>query len=803
MVAILEKLKLSLNRGTESILFAKIAEESRAKGEVKKALKVCEDGIGKFPNYATGHYILARCYLEEEMNTEAKESLAEALKFAPHHIAALTELASLYQIENNSSQALHYYRQALAIDPLNERIESLIQSISGEPGPAATIHEIGKVESSEPIENIAETTVVEPPGIEQLQPSLPTDTFDTSDEGLPVASSEPEDLLNEENSVDFVAPTAPPFELPHGIGRESVTVAEVDPGIEISAQGIWVSEMFSENVPRPSAIDGDGADGGEPWPATLFSSLMELGTRTDMVTFGGGPMESMRKSSAGGESDIGLGNAYAFEEDLIVTDPMSNSITDNFSTPSPVSNSDGTDITASPGRLNAEDGAQSPPWPTIEDGSSANPDEDSPQIEDESEEEVPFWTISEANDEAISPQIESPESVASPPDTAIPDYVDPELKVDRSQPVEDVDPDSEERADPTGATGFLHDSTVESDDAGHSSQLSDIAATESQADSDSDDEESKIEYVGNPSDSPSLNEDPFTEEMDEPPQGGYSEHASNGAEELDMDSDFRSAAAAPPPTDHISESNSSDHGIEPAPHTESSGVDEDDSIVEDRQKAEDTSEIRVDARDSGEEDVSERYLDQFFTDSFSFPKVSDSDATPESLNSVEEHSPPETLSSQEVPAPASGHHDGAPPTQPNETVIESSEEIATSEKTPDIGPDPQPSSVEDSGQIETVEFPEAIDHTDDKISDASLSVPDDRIDETPPEEATGQSTVSPRDPRSEAIPTATLAELYVRQGLLDRAIAVYLTLIEHDPTNPDIHKRLSELFVIKSQGGRS
>ena len=55
------------------------------------------------------------------------------------------------------------------------------------------------------------------------------------------------------------------------------------------------------------------------------------------------------------------------------------------------------------------------------------------------------------------------------------------------------------------------------------------------------------------------------------------------------------------------------------------------------------------------------------------------------------------------------------------------------------------------------------------------------------------------DTRPEVIPTATLAELYVRQGLLDRAIAVYLTLIEHDPTNPDIHKRLSELFVIKAQ----
>ena len=65
-----------------------------------------------------------------------------------------------------------------------------------------------------------------------------------------------------------------------------------------------------------------------------------------------------------------------------------------------------------------------------------------------------------------------------------------------------------------------------------------------------------------------------------------------------------------------------------------------------------------------------------------------------------------------------------------------------------------------------------------------------------------QQKISEKDLEPEAIPTATLAELYVRQGLLDRAISVYVTLVEHDPTNPDIHKRLSELFVLKAQKER-
>ncbi|MBM3264973.1 MAG: tetratricopeptide repeat protein [candidate division Zixibacteria bacterium] len=68
---------------------------------------------------------------------------------------------------------------------------------------------------------------------------------------------------------------------------------------------------------------------------------------------------------------------------------------------------------------------------------------------------------------------------------------------------------------------------------------------------------------------------------------------------------------------------------------------------------------------------------------------------------------------------------------------------------------------------------------------------------SPNDEALTEDT--PRGEAAAVIPTGTLAELYVRQGHLGRAISVYLSMVQRDPANPDIHKRLSELFVLKAE----
>ncbi len=49
------------------------------------------------------------------------------------------------------------------------------------------------------------------------------------------------------------------------------------------------------------------------------------------------------------------------------------------------------------------------------------------------------------------------------------------------------------------------------------------------------------------------------------------------------------------------------------------------------------------------------------------------------------------------------------------------------------------------------------------------------------------------DEEEEPIPTATLAEIYAKQGLTDKAIKIYNEILDKNPGNSDIQERILEL----------
>ncbi|SVA50698.1 uncharacterized protein METZ01_LOCUS103552, partial [marine metagenome] len=269
--AFLGKLKRNLNSGSNTIRFGKIAEESRARGDVKKALKLCRDGVDKYPTYATGHVILARCYLAEGRNTEAKGSLAEALCLDPHHISVLSELAGMYQLENNNSQALYYYRQALAVDPLNTRIAFLVKSLSGEEPLVAE-----SAPAVEPVvDAVEDTPVIENAETEAEQPSTGEVVDDTT--------VEEEIQSTEEPPATVVEPEAP-------VVTETVDAAvpETESAIAPAAVacGPWVAELFQDYLPALAKESRQETSAEEPWPAVAFNAVLDLGRPSDAVSFG-------------------------------------------------------------------------------------------------------------------------------------------------------------------------------------------------------------------------------------------------------------------------------------------------------------------------------------------------------------------------------------------------------------------------------------------------------------------------------------------------------------------------------------
>lgn len=72
------------------------------------------------------------------------------------------------------------------------------------------------------------------------------------------------------------------------------------------------------------------------------------------------------------------------------------------------------------------------------------------------------------------------------------------------------------------------------------------------------------------------------------------------------------------------------------------------------------------------------------------------------------------------------------------------------------------------------------------------SAPEDDRAEALPKEVPG-ATTRPPDERPDVIQTNTLAELYLRQGLVDKAVEVYRGMLKVDPDNDTVRGRLEEL----------
>ena len=86
---------------------------------------------------------------------------------------------------------------------------------------------------------------------------------------------------------------------------------------------------------------------------------------------------------------------------------------------------------------------------------------------------------------------------------------------------------------------------------------------------------------------------------------------------------------------------------------------------------------------------------------------------------------------------------------------------------------------------------------DDKISDMlkalDLPRPWEQIKQAPQVPAPTATTEAVVDEEGEPIPTATLAEIYAKQGLTDKAIKIYNEILDKNPGNSNAQERLLQL----------
>jgi tetratricopeptide (TPR) repeat protein len=101
-------------------------------------------------------------------------------------------------------------------------------------------------------------------------------------------------------------------------------------------------------------------------------------------------------------------------------------------------------------------------------------------------------------------------------------------------------------------------------------------------------------------------------------------------------------------------------------------------------------------------------------------------------------------------------------------------------------PEPEGSAEEDPDALAEIEVP-----------DLEIQVPDLEVDAPGPEiaELLGEPPPPDADPQERGLRTRTMADLYARQGLHERAVEVYRHLVEQDPGNRELEERLQSLLA--------
>ncbi len=246
--------------GTDSILFAHKAANMLNSDAVEEALQFCEEGVKRFPFYAEGHYVLARCYQVLNQTEDARQEFERTLYYSPGHLKALKALAYL-NYQNKWREKGNDVLLTMAVyDPLNKELMDFLREENvyetpetviepQQPLTDETLLDFDTAEEPEPLELIDSSEV--PEAELDLELPIPDEDFAQPEPG-PAAS----DLLTEMPELEAEPSAEPVLEIEPEALPELDLPEEPDliPEPEISAEEEPVFEDPLEEVTEEPAM---------------------------------------------------------------------------------------------------------------------------------------------------------------------------------------------------------------------------------------------------------------------------------------------------------------------------------------------------------------------------------------------------------------------------------------------------------------------------------------------------------------------------------------------------------------------
>jgi len=132
----IDELRRRVQKDPASIAFAQLAEEYRRAGSHEDAIATCRAGLTIHPGYLSARVTLGRALIEVNDLDAAQAELEYVLKSATENLAAIRGVAEIHHRRGELSEALGYYKTALALAKHDPDLEQTVDEISRAISPA-------------------------------------------------------------------------------------------------------------------------------------------------------------------------------------------------------------------------------------------------------------------------------------------------------------------------------------------------------------------------------------------------------------------------------------------------------------------------------------------------------------------------------------------------------------------------------------------------------------------------------------------------------------------------------------------
>src|SRR5437773_11308051 len=119
-------LSAQLAQDPQSLVFLRLGEALRRKGQLEAALRVAMNGLERHPHLADAHDLYARILTDKHDYERAFDEWDMAVRIAPHHTGALKGLAFLYFKVGDIEQAEAHVAAAKRAEPDDRSIGQAI-----------------------------------------------------------------------------------------------------------------------------------------------------------------------------------------------------------------------------------------------------------------------------------------------------------------------------------------------------------------------------------------------------------------------------------------------------------------------------------------------------------------------------------------------------------------------------------------------------------------------------------------------------------------------------------------------------